>query len=163
MSEKTHWLQSPNKNYLGHWDLPESGEMVVTIESAQWEAVTNPIINKTESKRVVRFTDPTIKPWICNEGNAQDVVRYTGVKWMDDSKGHSICLCVGKYTDKRTKIEVDCIRLKARPSINADDLRTLFDLKVEAIPPDDLDAVEAVIKGGDPSKYQRVYNYLRKL
>lgn len=163
MSDKTHWLQSPNKNYLGHWDLPESGEIVLTIESAGWEAVTNPIINKTESKRVVRFTDPKIKPWICNQGNAQSILRYTSVKWMEDSKGQEICLYVGKHTDRASKMEVDCIRIKAKPAINADDLRMLFDLKAEAIPPDELDAVETAIHGGDSSKYQRVYNYLRKL
>ena len=39
---KTHWLQSPNKNYLGHWDLPEGKDLILTIESAQWEEVKNP-------------------------------------------------------------------------------------------------------------------------
>ena len=52
---KTHWLQSPNKNYLGHWDLPEKEDLILTIESAKWEEVKNPIINVSESKRVIRL------------------------------------------------------------------------------------------------------------
>ena len=162
MSDKTHWLQSPNKNYLGHWDLPESGEMVVTIESAQWEAVKNPITNQTESKRVVRF-EGGVKPLICNQTNAQSIVRHTGVKWMEDSAGQEICLHMAKHLDRRTKDEIDCIRIKAKPAISSFDLLELFNLKSEAIPPNELEAVEAAVKGGDASKYQRVYNYLRKL
>jgi hypothetical protein len=34
---KTHWLQTPNKNYLGHWDLPNGKDIIVTISSAGWE------------------------------------------------------------------------------------------------------------------------------
>ena len=39
MNEKTHWLQSPNKNYLGHWDLPESNEAVVQAQDKAKENV----------------------------------------------------------------------------------------------------------------------------
>ena len=56
--EKTHWMQSPNKNYLGHWDLPESGELNVTIESAQWEVVKDPVSGRSESKRVSKDREP---------------------------------------------------------------------------------------------------------
>ncbi len=54
---KTHWLQSPNKNYLGHWDLPNSKDVVLTIKSANWESVKNPLTNTTTDKRVIRFED----------------------------------------------------------------------------------------------------------
>ena len=36
---KTHWLYSPNKNYLGHQDLPNGEDVVLTIASANWETV----------------------------------------------------------------------------------------------------------------------------
>lgn len=111
MSDKTHWLQSPNKNYLGHWDLPESGEMTVTIMSAQWEPVKNPITNKTESKRVIRFKED-IKPMICNQTNAQSILIATGIKFMEDSGGSKIVLFVGQIKDRVTKEDVDCIRVK---------------------------------------------------
>lgn len=165
MSEKTHWLQSPNKNYLGHWDLPECGEMVVTIESAQWEAVKNPITNQTESKRVVRF-EGGIKPLICNQTNAQSIVRHTGVKWMEDSAGQEICLHMAKHLDRRTKDEIDCIRIKAKPStpeVNTDDLRALFEQKAPIFPPDKIEAAQDAMASSDPTRKAKLYTYLKSL
>lgn len=110
-TEKTHWLQSPNKNYLGHWDLPESGEITLTIESAKWEAVENPVLRQTEEKRVVRFLED-IKPMICNQTNAESIVKSTGVKFMEDSTGCKITLFIETIVDKRSKEDMECIRVK---------------------------------------------------
>lgn len=111
MENKTHWLQSPNKNYLGHWDLPDGNDLILTIESAKWEEVKNPIINTVEAKRVVRFKED-VKPFICNQGNAQSILKATGVKFMDDSKGQRIQLYVGIHKDTRSKENIDCIRIR---------------------------------------------------
>lgn len=110
-TEKTHWLQSPNKNYLGHWDLPESGEITLTIESAKWEAVENPVLRQKEEKRVVRFLED-IKPMICNQTNAESIVKSTGVKFMEDSTGCKITLFIDTIVDKRSKEDMECIRVK---------------------------------------------------
>jgi len=123
--EKTHWLQSPNKNYLGHWDLPESDDLILTIESAQWEEVKNPIINQSEAKRVIRFKED-VKPLICNQTNAQSIVNSTGVKFMEDSKGCQVALYISQIKDRKTKDMIDCIRIRnkfeqverKKPSIN---------------------------------------------
>ena len=109
---KTHWLQSPNKNYLGHWDLPENEDFVVTIESAKWEEVKSPITKKSEEKRVVRFKEEGVKPWICNQGNAQSILDATGVKYMDDSNGQQIILFTGIHYDTFNKKNIDCIRVR---------------------------------------------------
>ena len=109
---KTHWLQSPNKNYLGHWDLPEENDLILTIESAQWEEVKNPIIKKSEAKRVIRFKEK-VKPLICNQGNAQSIIKSTGVKYMEDSKGQKIQLYIGKHFDRVSKEDVDCVRIRS--------------------------------------------------
>lgn len=105
---KTHWLQSPNKNYLGHWDLPEDG-ITLTIKSAKWESVTNPVTNQSDAKRVIRFVED-YKPMICNQTNAQSILKATGVKFMEDSNECSISLYTGqtKYMGEF----VDCIRIK---------------------------------------------------
>ena len=113
---KTHWLQSPNKNYLGHWDLPEGKDLILTIESAKWEEVKNPIINRTEAKRVVRFKEKDIKPWICNQGNAQSIINSTKVKHMEDSGGCKIALFIGVHRDRVSKSDVDCIRVRDTPA-----------------------------------------------
>jgi len=81
---KTHWLQNPNKNYLGHQDLPGGDDLVVTIKSAQWEIVENPKLHTKEEKRVVRFAED-VKPFICNETNAASIMKVTGCKFMEET------------------------------------------------------------------------------
>lgn len=108
---KTHWLQNPNKNYLGHWDLPNGEEMTVTIKSAKWEEVKNPIINVTEAKRVIRFEEK-IKPFICNQTNANSILKSTGIKFMEDAGGLKIKLYIGSIKERQTGDFIDCLRVK---------------------------------------------------
>ena len=160
MSDKTHWQQSPNKNYLGHWDLPESGEMVVTIKSAQWEVVTNPITNQADSKRVIRFKE-NIKPMICNQTNAQAIVKSSGVKFMEDSEGVAVCLTIGS-----TKVmgeQVECIRIKPAPLYNLDSLRALFIEVEENIDPSQIEPIEKALQSGEKAELGKVFKYLNKL
>lgn len=112
---KTHWLQNPNKNYLGHWDLPES-DLILTIESAKWEDVIDPTKKEgskgyVQSKRIVRFVE-NYKPLICNETNAKAIYKSTGVKFLEDSKGARIALYVGLVRDRKLKVDVDCVRVR---------------------------------------------------
>ena len=110
---KTHWLQTPNKNYLGHWDLPNGQDLILTIKSAQWEEVKNPIINVSEAKRVLRFEEKNVKPFICNETNAQSILRSTATKYMEDSVGLKIKLYQSQVKVKGE--QVDCLRIKEVP------------------------------------------------
>ena len=114
---KTHWQQSPNKNYLGHWDLPPGEDLILTIKSAKWEEVKNPIINKTEAKRVVRFHEEGAKPWICNQGNAQSIIKSTGKKYMEDSVDCKIALFIGIHRDNVSKENIDCVRVRTNPVV----------------------------------------------
>jgi len=109
--ELTHWLQNPNKNYLGHWDLPNGQPVILTIASVDWEEVKNPIINKSDSKRVIRFkeTDSWIKPMICNQVNAQTIIKSTGEKYFEGSIGKRIKIAVSQTKVKGE--EVDCLRV----------------------------------------------------
>lgn len=110
--EKTHWLQNPNKNYLGHWDLPNGEDVILTIKSAEWEEVKNPITRSSEAKRVVRFEEnfEWLKPFICNEVNAQTICKSTGEKFMEDTSGKKIKIGVGSTKVKGE--EVDCLRVR---------------------------------------------------
>lgn len=119
MEHKTHWLANPNKNYLGHWDLPDGKDLIVTIESAKWEDVMNPQNNKTESKRVIRFKEK-FKPLIVNQTNATSILIATGCKFMEDSIGKRIQLFVGSTRDHRAKVDIDCIRIRqVKPELPA--------------------------------------------
>lgn len=115
-NNKTHWLQNPNKNYLGHWDLPDGKDMILTIESAQWEKVKNPVINTEEAKRVIRFKED-VKPMICNQTNAQSIIKATGVKFMEDSTGKKIQLYVSTIKDNKSKEDIDCIRIRTKEPV----------------------------------------------
>jgi hypothetical protein len=111
MNTKTHWLQSPNKNYLGHWDLPENVDLILTIKSADWEAVENPITKDKKECRVVRFNED-VKPFICNQTNAQSIMVSTNNRYMEDSPGFKIALY-----ESQTKVAgetVDCIRVRRK-------------------------------------------------
>lgn len=111
MSTKTHWLQSPNKNYLGHWDLPENEDLILTIQSADWEAVENPITREKKECRVIRFYED-VKPFICNQTNAQSIMISTGERYMENSDDKKIALYVSQ-----TKLKgemVDCIRVRRK-------------------------------------------------
>jgi len=109
---KTHWLQNPNKNYLGHWDLPNGRDIILTIKSAQWEEVKNPIINISSAKRVLRFEED-VKPFICNETNAQTIMKSTAQKYVEDSIGCKIQLYQSEV--KMLGEMVDCLRVRNIP------------------------------------------------
>ena len=118
---KTHWLQSPNKNYLGHWDLPEKGDLILTISSAKWEEVENPILKKNDPKKfeahkVIRFKED-YKPLICNQTNAAAIIKSTGIKYMEDSTGQKIQLFIGVHFDRVNKENIDCVRIRAERAI----------------------------------------------
>lgn len=117
----THWLQNPNKNYLGHWDLPHGKDAVLTINKASWEEVQNPTLKKVEMKRVIRFVEnyKWVKPFICNETNARTIFEANKKPNMEDCSGMKI-----KIGASRTKVmgkEVDCLRVR---NVNHNELDT---------------------------------------
>lgn len=164
MSDKTHWLQSPNKNYLGHWDLPEGRDFILTIESAKWEEVKNPVNNSKEAKRVVRFKEKGVKPFICNQTNAQSIVIATNINHMDDSKGAKIAMFVDTIKDKRTKEHVDCIRIR-RTNIDfiLKELTDLLDIKRDSLNEEGLKRAEDIIANEETESYTKLIKHLKSL
>lgn len=168
---KIHWLQNPNKNYLGHQDLPNGQDVILTIKSVAWEAVKNPILNTSSEKRVIRFVenDKWIKPFICNETNAKMIMKVTSSKFVDDSFNKKIKIGISKTRVK--KEEVDCLRVK---DINSEDLtQNINDNQVNQI--QDLlpranktaqDLCQAFkinsLKELPASKFEKVINQLKK-
>lgn len=117
---KTHILANANKNYLGHWDIPESGELIGTIKTIKWEMVVNPRLPKNDpqksvEKRVIRWTDSGIKPMIVNQGNSQNIISAIGEKWMEDMGGKKIRLFIGKYYDNKEKETIDRVEVDPKP------------------------------------------------
>lgn len=118
---KTHWLKNPNKNYLGHFDLPNGEDKVLTIKSACWEDVKDPTRNTVEKKRIVRFSEKFdwVKPLICNETNAAMILKTTKQKFMEDCEGCKLQIGVSKVKVKRDI--VDCIRIRDIDSLSFDE------------------------------------------
>lgn len=123
MTEKTHWLQSANKNFLGHPDLPSGKDVILTIESAKIEEIENPtvIINKKpiqELKTIIRFAEKFkwLKPFICNQTNSQTIIKITGEKYMEDCVGKRIKIGVSEikmYSKESGSMETrDCLRVR---------------------------------------------------
>jgi hypothetical protein len=132
MTEKTHWLQNPNKNYLGHWDLPSGKDVILTIASAAWEEVKNPITNTKDAKRVIRFVEKLdwIKPFICNQVNAQTILKSINEKYMEDCAGKRIKISISQTRVKGE--EVDCLRVLNIPQNQLQD-KKVTDEQVKTI------------------------------
>jgi len=140
MKDKTHWLSSPNKNYLGHWDLPENEDLVLTIESAKFEEVKNPTNHKTEVKKVVRWVE-SYKPLICNQTNSKAIYKATGVRYMEDSEGKKVSLFISQVKDRRMDEMVDCVRIRhTKPKATVKKKESLSDERLQ-------DAIKAIKKG----------------
>jgi len=109
--EKTHILKNPNKNYLGSWDIPQSGNLVLTIKKMVWEDVKNPSTGKTESSRVVHFYE-NVKPMLCNQINGKGIIKATGIKFMEDLGKARIVLHEADYYNKFIDEDIKVLRVR---------------------------------------------------
>ncbi len=135
---KTHWLYSPNKNYFGHQDLPNGEDVVLTIKSAQWGVIKNHITGSSEEKRIIEFKEDYkwLKPFLCNETNAQAIFKVTEKKFMEETTGKKIK--IGHAKTKMIHEMKDCLRVKnvkssllESASIDAKQVKILNDLAEE--------------------------------
>lgn len=69
-------LRQVLKPYLGHWDVPEGGDLVLTIDKIYEEDVKNQ--HGTEQKPVMYFREPGIKPMIVNKTNNDAITKLHG-------------------------------------------------------------------------------------
>lgn len=64
------------KPYLGHWDVPEDGDLILTIDELRQEDVKNQ--HGTETKPVLHFMEPNTKPMILNITNVKAIAKALG-------------------------------------------------------------------------------------
>ena len=69
-------LRQVLKPYLGHWDVPEGGDLVLTIDKIYEEEVKNQ--HGTELKPVMYFREPDAKPMIVNKVNNDMITKLHG-------------------------------------------------------------------------------------
>lgn len=82
-----------NKEYLGHWDLPEGEDLIVTIEGVKLGTVRNQ--RGSETKPILHFEED-VKPLILNVINQKSITRALGTPKRELWRGKRIALFEGR-------------------------------------------------------------------
>lgn len=82
-----------DKNYLGAWDVPEDGDLILTIDHAERNEVQNE--RGKETKTVLYFVEG-YKPMILNKVNPEAISKALGSTKFENWEGKRISI----YTDK---------------------------------------------------------------
>lgn len=84
-------LRQVLKPYLGHWDVPEGADLVLTIDRIYEEEIRNQ--HGTEIKPVMYFKEPGVKPMIVNKTNNDSITRLHGKRTKSNNwSGKKIAL-----------------------------------------------------------------------
>lgn len=80
-----------DKNFLGSWDVPDKGDLVLTIDHAERNEVQNQ--KGTDVKLTIHFVED-FKPMILNKTNSDRISKAVGSKKVEDWKGKAISIYV---------------------------------------------------------------------
>lgn len=122
---KTHWKKAFNPNYLGAWSLEEGKDMVVTIEAAKREELTNTDGKKEEC--LVLYLKGQ-KPMVCNKTNAKTISIVTGSPYLEDWPGKSIQLYVEQvraFGETVPALRVRPVRPNTKKKLNAEQYKRM--------------------------------------
>lgn len=84
-----------DKNYLGSWDVPDDGDLVLTIDKAQRDDVKNE--RGTERKLTLHFVED-YKPMILNATNAKAISEALGSTKVETWSGQRVAIYTTKVT-----------------------------------------------------------------
>lgn len=82
-----------NKEYLGHWDLPEDEDLIVTIKGVKMGTVRNQ--RGSEDKPILHFEED-VKPLILNVVNQKSITKALGSPKREVWRGKKIALFEGR-------------------------------------------------------------------
>lgn len=97
-----------DKPYLGHWDLPDGRDVVVTIEKV--EAGELHVPGKKPEKKPLITLRKTEKKMVCNATNSKTIAKMYGVN-VEDWVGKAIAL-YKTTTNAQGGEQVECIRVR---------------------------------------------------
>lgn len=97
-----------DKNFLGSWDLNETGDTVLTIDHVERNEVKND--RGTEKKMTIHFMERNYKPMICNTTNAKAISTATGSTHVEDWEKKKVALYRATITAFGQTTE--CIRVR---------------------------------------------------
>ena len=82
------------KPYLGYWDVPDDGDLILTIDEIYKDDVKNQ--HGTETKPVLYFIEPNTKPMILNKTNRDMITKLHGRRTKSNNwHGCKIALYAG--------------------------------------------------------------------
>ena len=99
-----------DKNYLGSWDVPESEDLILTIDQAHQDDVKNE--RGSERKLTIHFVED-YKPMILNATNSKAISAAFGSSKVEDWAGKKLAI----YTTKVTAFggTTDALRIRDYP------------------------------------------------
>ena len=99
-----------DKSFLGSWDIPDSGDLVLTIDYAARDDVQND--RGREKKLTIHFKED-YKPMICNTTNAKAISKAYNSTRVEDWEGKKIGIF--KATISAFGQTTECLRVRDYP------------------------------------------------
>ena len=96
-----------DKSFLGSWDVPDDGDLILTIDHASKDEVKND--RGTEQKLTSHFVEDA-KPMICNTTNAKAISAAHGSTKVEDWEGKPIAIY--KATIQAFGQSQECLRVR---------------------------------------------------
>ena len=113
MSEKLSgdFRKFMDKSFLGSWDVPDGGDLVLTIDYVARDEVQND--RGKEKKLTLHFEERGYKPMICNTTNAKAISKAHGSTKVEDWSGKRISIY--KATISAFGQTQECLRVREYP------------------------------------------------
>lgn len=100
-----------DKSFLGSWDVPDSGDLVLTIDHISRDDVQNE--KGHEKKMALHFKERDYKPMICNTTNAKAISKAYGSTKVEDWENKKISIY--KATISAFGQSQECLRVREYP------------------------------------------------
>lgn len=82
-----------DKSYLGAWDIPDDGDLILTIDKAVRDEVQN---ERGKEKKLILYFVEDYKPMIMNKVNPESISKALGSTKLEDWEGKRIAI----YSEK---------------------------------------------------------------
>lgn len=100
-----------DKSFLGSWDVPDSGDLILTIDHVERNDVQNE--KGKEKKLTIHFKEKDYKPMIVNTTNAQAISKAYGSTKVEDWENKKISIY--KATISAFGQTQECLRVRDYP------------------------------------------------
>lgn len=110
-TKKEDFRKYMDKQYFGHWDIPEDEDIILTIKDVKPETVQN---NLGKSEKLIVHFKEEYKPLICNMTNGTAISKVCNSSYYTDWINRKISLYRAKTSAQGGKI-VDCVRVRDYP------------------------------------------------